>query len=82
VKVGINESEQYAIVAAAHAEVPARVLKQDDTFMVFDRLGDINAQSRGEQGLYRDDTRFLSFLEPRSSSVRKWPATTSSARST
>jgi glycogen debranching enzyme len=65
VKVGINESEQYAIVAAAHAEVPARVLKQDDTFMVFDRLGDINALGRGEQGLYRDDTRFLSFLELR-----------------
>mgnify|MGYP003296763489 CR=1 FL=1 len=30
-----------------------------------DRLGDINAISRGEQGLYRDDTRFLSFLELR-----------------
>ena len=42
-KVGVNESEQSAIVAAAHAEVPARVLKQDDTFMVFDRLGDVNA---------------------------------------
>src|SRR5262249_33763359 len=33
--------------------------------MLFDRLGDVNAQMRGEQGLYRDDTRFLSFLELR-----------------
>ncbi len=33
--------------------------------MVFDRLGDVNAIARGEQGLYRDDTRFLSFLELR-----------------
>jgi glycogen debranching enzyme len=65
VSVGVNETEQFAIVAAAHAEVPARVLKQGDTFMLFDRLGDVNAQLRGEQGLYRDDTRFLSFLELR-----------------
>jgi glycogen debranching enzyme len=65
VSVGVNETEQFAIVAAAHAEVPARVLKQGDTFMLFDRLGDVNAQMRGEQGLYRDDTRFLSFLELR-----------------
>jgi glycogen debranching enzyme len=65
VKVGVNETEQFVIVAAAHAEVPARVLKQGDTFMLFDRLGDVNAHMRGEQGLYRDDTRFLSFLELR-----------------
>jgi glycogen debranching enzyme len=65
VKVGTPETEQFAIVAAAHAEVPARVLKQGDTFMVFDRLGDVNATMRGEQGLYRDDMRFLSFLELR-----------------
>jgi glycogen debranching enzyme len=65
VNVGISETEQYAIVAAAHGEVAARVLKQGDTFMVFDRLGDVNATVRGEQGLYRDDTRFLSFLELR-----------------
>jgi glycogen debranching enzyme len=65
VTVGISEAEQYAIVAAAHAEVPPRVLKQGDTFMLFDRLGDVNAQWRAEQGLYRDDTRFLSFLELR-----------------
>jgi len=65
VKVGVNETEPFVIVAAAHAEVPARVLKQGDTFMLFDRLGDVNAQMRGEQGLYRDDTRFLSFLELR-----------------
>jgi glycogen debranching enzyme len=65
VSVGVNETEQFAIVAAAHAEVPARVLKQGDTFMLFDRLGDVNAQMRGEQGLYRDDTRYLSFLELR-----------------
>ncbi len=63
--VGVNETEQFAIVAASHAEVPARVLKQGDTFMLFDRLGDVNAQMLGEQGLYRDDTRFLSFLELR-----------------
>ncbi len=67
---GLNATEQYSIVAASHSEVPARVLKHGDTFLVFDRFGDINAQSRGEQGLYHDDTRYLSFLELRIGSER------------
>jgi glycogen debranching enzyme len=64
VNVGLS-TEEFAIIAAAHADVPARVLKQGDLFMVFDRAGDVNALMPGEQGLYRDDTRFLSFLELR-----------------
>ncbi len=37
-----------------------RVLKQGETFAVFDRYGDIQALGLGEQGLYHEGTRFLS----------------------
>jgi len=39
-----------------------RVLKQGDTFAVFDRFGDIDTFGTGELGLYYQDTRFLSRL--------------------
>lgn len=42
---------------------PRRTLKQDDTFAVFDSHGDIGATPGGPDGLYFDDTRFLSRLE-------------------
>jgi glycogen debranching enzyme len=42
---------------------PLRVLKQGDTFGVFDQHGDVVAAEAEEQGLYHQGTRFLSRLE-------------------
>jgi glycogen debranching enzyme len=48
------------------ADVPGSartlVLKNDDCFGVFDEIGDIDAESRGEAGLYRAGVRHLSRL--------------------
>ena len=41
----------------------ALVLKQDETFGVFDRYGDVDASERGEEGIYHHGTRFLSRLK-------------------
>jgi len=38
------------------------VLKHGNSFAVFDRYGDIQAQGHSEQGIYHQDTRFLSQL--------------------
>lgn len=51
---------EFGIVARSQAETPSRVLKQGDTFLLFDRSGDVNAHGNGDQGLYRGDTRFVS----------------------
>jgi glycogen debranching enzyme len=39
-----------------------RVLKHDDTFAVFDHLGQIKPGGLGEEGLFHDGTRYLSRL--------------------
>src|SRR5262245_54494744 len=39
------------------------VLKQGDTFGLFDRYGDIDSLKSGSQGLYHEGTRFLSRFE-------------------
>jgi glycogen debranching enzyme len=56
----ITLSSEFGIVARSQAETPPRVLKQGDTFLLFDRTGDVNAHGNGDQGLYRGDTRFVS----------------------
>ena len=54
----------YSIAATpSHVTEGTRVLKQGDTFAVFDRSGDINPVGTGGQGLYHNGTRFLSGLE-------------------
>ncbi len=59
----IDAGQQYYILAT---EVPVAertlVLKQDQTFGVFNDFGDIDAEARYEEGLYHDGTRFLSRL--------------------
>jgi len=55
--------EWYVTVAAARADNNPYVVKSDDSFALFDRLGDIRAWGEGEQGLYHRDTRFLSRME-------------------
>ncbi|MGH8545779.1 MAG: glycogen debranching N-terminal domain-containing protein, partial [Gammaproteobacteria bacterium] len=48
---------------SARAEDRARVLKQGETFGIFDRSGDIRPIDLGEEGLYHQGTRFLSGME-------------------
>jgi glycogen debranching enzyme len=53
--------EWYILASPSNrTEERPRVLKQGDTFSLFDRYGDI--QPGGEQGLYHEGTRFLSRL--------------------
>jgi glycogen debranching enzyme len=55
---------QYSIVAQAdRPPSPPRVLKQGDTFIVFDPRGNIVGDEAPEHGLYHAGTRFLSELE-------------------
>lgn len=42
---------------------PRRTLKKNDTFAVFDSHGDIGASAGGQDGLFHNDTRYLSHLE-------------------
>jgi glycogen debranching enzyme len=61
---GVNHSpEPYYIVATSPATSErSRVLKQGDTFAVFDSFGDIKSTGMGEEGIYHGGTRFLSRL--------------------
>jgi glycogen debranching enzyme len=55
---------QFSIVAQTdRPQVPARVLKQGDSFIVFDPRGDIIGADAPEHGLYHHGTRFLSRFE-------------------
>src|SRR5687768_5370355 len=56
--------EQFSIIAETdRTTAPLRVLKQGDTFAVFDQFGDLLPTEASELGLYHDGTRFLSQLE-------------------
>ncbi|GIX48345.1 MAG: amylo-alpha-1,6-glucosidase [Candidatus Tectimicrobiota bacterium] len=57
------EDEFYILATSALADDRTRVLKEGDTFAVFNRYGDITPLGLGEQGLYHAGTRFLSRLE-------------------
>jgi glycogen debranching enzyme len=61
-KIRIGES-WYVLATSARTDERLQVLKCDETFAMFDRFGDIQPWEAGEQGLYRDDTRFLSHQE-------------------
>jgi glycogen debranching enzyme len=52
----------YIRSSSPRIDVRTRVLKQGDTFAVFDRFGDIDTFGSGELGMYYQDTRFLSRL--------------------
>jgi glycogen debranching enzyme len=62
--------EWYVAATSARAEESPQVIKSGDTFGLFDRFGDIRSWGLGEQGLYHQDTRFLSRLELRIGGVR------------
>ena len=60
----IRLKDQYYILASSSlAEGRTEVLKQGETFAVFDRYGDIHQVLPGPQGLYHEGTRFLSRFE-------------------
>jgi glycogen debranching enzyme len=60
----------YISATVARADETPQVVKSGDTFGLFDRFGDIRTWGTGEQGLYHDDTRFLSHLELTLNGVR------------
>ena len=56
--------DQFPILADAQRVAgPLRVLKNGDTFSVFDQHGDVIGGEAEEQGLYYHGTRYLSTLE-------------------
>lgn len=63
------DDQWYVTATSTKTEEPARVLKQGDTFGVFDRHGDIFQADAGgqdtltQQGLYHEGTRYLSYWE-------------------
>jgi len=62
----IRVQDQFYILATSSlAAATPLVLKQGDTFGVFDRHGDCTRLGLGEQGLYHRDTRYLSRLDLR-----------------
>src|SRR5581483_4786642 len=62
----IRVKDQFYILATSSlADERTRVLKQGDTFAVFDRHGDIRQVGLAVQGLYHRGTRYLSRLELR-----------------
>ena len=59
-----RRTDQYQIVASSSlTDDHNEVLKQGDTFGLFDRYGDIHSLRTGSQGLYHEGTRFLSRFE-------------------
>lgn len=60
----IQVDDQWYIAASSHQSDPrTQVLKEGDTFAVFDRLGEIGRTGHGEQGLYHRGMRHLSRWE-------------------
>ncbi|HLG96368.1 MAG TPA: glycogen debranching N-terminal domain-containing protein [Bryobacteraceae bacterium] len=57
------DSSYYIQATSAPTAHDALVLKQDETFGVFDGYGDIDASQRAEEGIYHHGTRFLSVLK-------------------
>jgi hypothetical protein len=54
------EDQYYILATSPLADDRTRVLKQGETFAVFDRYGDIQALGLGQRGLFHENTRFLS----------------------
>jgi glycogen debranching enzyme len=57
------ENEYYILATSSRADDRERVIKQGDTFGVFDNSGAIRTIGMGEQGIYHDGTRFLNRFE-------------------
>ena len=57
---GKEEGPFYILAPSPQADEQSRVLKDGDTFAVFDHYGDIKPSGLGEEGLYHEGTRYLS----------------------
>jgi glycogen debranching enzyme len=58
--------DRYYILATSSITDPYRlVLKQGDTFAVFNRFGDISPIGKGDAGIYHEGTRMVSWYELR-----------------
>jgi glycogen debranching enzyme len=55
--------EHYILATSALADARTHVLKDGETFGIFNPYGDIQHVGLGEQGLYHEGTRFLSKFE-------------------
>jgi glycogen debranching enzyme len=53
----------YILATSSRRDERTRVIKQGDSFGVFDHAGMIGQAGMGELGLYHDDTRYLSMFE-------------------
>jgi glycogen debranching enzyme len=57
------DEQNYVLATSSHVDDRTRILKHGDTFGVFDRYGDIQTVvGHGEQGIFHQDTRYLSRL--------------------
>ena len=61
-KVLVVEDPYHILATSPETDTRARVLKQGETFAVFDYFGDIKPVGRQEEGIYHEGTRFLSCL--------------------
>lgn len=57
------ENQYYILASSAFADQPVMVLKQGDSFALFDRHGDIHQIGSASQGIYHEGTRFVSKME-------------------
>jgi len=57
------DDKWYVLATFARPEEQPQVLKNDETFAMFDRFGDIAVLAPGQEGLYHNDTRYLSHQE-------------------
>jgi glycogen debranching enzyme len=64
------KDQHYILASSSLADGRRRVLKQGETFAVFDRHGDIFQIGAGEQGIYHKGTRYVSGLRVRLGSKR------------
>lgn len=61
--VEVAAETPFYIPATGSTSRPRRTLKHGDTFAVLDAHGDIGASAGGPDGIFHDDTRYLSRLE-------------------
>src|SRR5262249_11579714 len=57
---GKEQGPFYILAPSPTADEQTRVLKDGDTFAVFDHYGDVKPSGMGEEGLYHEGTRYLS----------------------
>jgi glycogen debranching enzyme len=67
--IRVNDAA-YILATSSRVDDRRRVLKQGDTFAVFNRYGDIDVVGPPEFGIYHQDTRFLSRLSLRLGNLR------------